>query len=175
MLGAQVCNIGLIAIPARILLKPGALSDDERQVLCDHASYGAELLRRAKLQVLDVAGVVAEQHRERYDGSGYPYGLRGDAITEEARIVAICDAFDAMTHHRPWRVPLPTQVALRELERAAGVKFDPLLVRVFVDLMRSEFWRPTDMETFLTDGAEELEYVAARARMEALMGADNKH
>lgn len=172
VLGAQVCNIGMIAIPTRILLKPGGLSDDERQVLCNHASYGAELLDKAKLQVLEVASVVAEQHHERYDGSGYPCGLTGDAIAEEGRIVAICDVFDAMTHRRPWRAPLPIQTALSELDRVGGVKFDPLLVKIFVDLVRSEFWRPSNLDTFLAEGADELEYVAARSRMEALIGAD---
>ncbi len=175
VLGAQVCNIGMIAIPSRILLKTTGLGSDERNLLRDHASYGAELLRKAKLQVLDVASVVAEQHHERHDGSGYPRGLGGDAIAEESRIVAVCDVFDAMTHRRPWRAPLTIQMALRELESAAGAKFDPLLVKIFVDLVRSEFWRPSDMDTFLTEGAEELEYVSARARMEALIEADTKH
>ena len=125
--------------------------------------------------MLDVASVIAEQHHERHDGRGYPRGIGGDTITEEARIVAICDVFDAMTHRRPWRAALTSQMALGELESAAGTEFDPLIVKIFVDLVRSEFWRPSDMETFLTEGAEELEYVAARARMEALIGADTKH
>lgn len=175
VLGAQVCNIGMIAIPSRILLKTTGLEDNERNLLRDHASYGAELLRKAKLQMLDVPSMVAEQHHERHDGSGYPCGLRGEAIEEEARIVAICDVFDALTHRRPWRAPLTIQMALGELESSAGAKFDPLLVTVFVDLVRSEFWRPSDMDTFLAEGAEELEYVSARARMEALIGADTKH
>ena len=175
VLGAQVCNIGMIAIPSRILLKTTSLGDDERNLLRDHTSYGAELLRKAKLQMLDVSSMIAEQHHERHDGSGYPRGIGGDAIAEEARIVAICDVFDAMTHRRPWRAPLTIHMALGELESAAGAKFDPLLVKIFVDLVRSEFWRPSDMDTFLTEGAEEMEYVSARARMEALIGADTKH
>ena len=72
-------------------------------MLRGHTEYGAELLRKSKLQILDVAAVIAEQHHEHYDGSGYPHGLSGEAIAEEARIVAVCDAFDAMTHRRPWR------------------------------------------------------------------------
>ena len=97
-----------------------------------HTQYGAELLRKSKLQILDVAAVIAEQHHERYDGSGYPRGLSGEAIAEEARIVSVCDAFDAMTHRRPWRpTPLSIQAALNELKHGAGSQFDPQLVQRF--------------------------------------------
>ena len=105
-----------------------------------HTQYGGELLRKSKLRILSVAATVAEQHHERYDGSGYPRGLSGVAIAEEARIVAICDAFDAMTHPRPWRPnPLSIQAALNELKRGAGSQFDGQFVVTFVDLVRREF------------------------------------
>jgi response regulator RpfG family c-di-GMP phosphodiesterase len=169
-LGAQLCNIGMIAIPARILQKPRGLSDGERHVLCDHTRYGAELLRKSRVRILDVASVIAEQHHERYDGSGYPLSLGGEAIAEEARIVAVCDAFDAMTHSRPWRVaPLPIQSALNELKQGAGTQFDPLLVTAFVDLIEREFWEHDDFDAFLAEGADQLEYVRARMRMEAFI------
>jgi HD-GYP domain-containing protein (c-di-GMP phosphodiesterase class II) len=82
-LGAQLCNIGMIAIPARILQKPRGLSDGERHVLRDHTRYGAELLRKSKLKALEGAAAIAEQHHERYDGSGYPLGLSGEATVRE--------------------------------------------------------------------------------------------
>lgn len=168
--GAQLCNIGMMAVPARILQKRGALSADEYDVLQDHTRYGSELLRKAKLQVLSVASLVAEQHHERYDGNGYPAGLSGEAIAEEARIVAICDAFDAMTHQRPWRLdPLSIERAFNELENAAGGQFDPRLVDAAVDTMRREYSQNDDFNAFLEEGANEIEYVRVRARMEALI------
>ncbi len=150
--------------------KPRGLSDSERQVLHGHTQYGAELLRKSKLRILDVASTVAEQHHERYDGGGYPHGLSGGAIAEEARIVSVCDAFDAMTHRRPWRAtPLSIQAALQELKRGMGSQFDPQLVNAFVDLVRREFWEHDDFDAFLAEGADELEYIRARNRMEAFI------
>ena len=136
-LGAQVCNIGMVAIPSRILLKPGNLSSDERQIVRDHARYGAALLRQSKLQGFEVAAVLAEQHHERYDGTGYPNELGGESIAEEARIVAISDAFDAMTHRRPWRGKLSAESAIDELKRQAGRQFDPRLVDAFVESIQA--------------------------------------
>lgn len=172
-LGAQLSNIGMMAIPTRILRKPRGLSDNERNILCAHAQVGAELLRKSKLKVLEVAAVIAEQHHERYDGSGYPRGLAAGAITEEGRIVAICDAFDAMTHRRPSRLtPLSIEAALNELKQGAGSQFDPLLVNAFFELVEREFSQHDDFDVFLAEGADEVEYVRVRARMEALI-ADN--
>lgn len=169
-LGAQLCNIGMIAIPTRILLKPGNLSEGEHHIVRDHTRYGAELLREAKLQMFDRAAIVAEEHHERYNGSGYPTGLVGEAIAEEARMAAICDAFDAMTHQRPSRaIPLSSQAALEELKRCAGEQFDPRLVDVFIDLFQRELSQHADLDAFLAEGADEFEYVRARARMEALI------
>ena len=97
----------------------------------DHTKYGAEILRRSKLRILEAASLIAAQHHERYDGGGYPTGLRGEEIGEEARIVAICDSFDAMTHRRPWREsPLSVQAALNEISRGAASQFDPITCRL---------------------------------------------
>jgi putative two-component system response regulator len=171
-LGAQLCNIGMMAMPTRVLQKPGGLSEGERRVLRDHTRYGAELLRNSKLSKLDMASVIAEQHHERFDGDGYPHGLSGATISEEARIVSLCDAFDAMTHPRPWRrTPMSIPAALREVERCAGRQFDPALVTPFVELVRSEFREHDDFDAFLAEGADEFEYVRARARMEAFLDA----
>ena len=172
MLGAQLCNIGMMAIPARILQKRRGLSDSEQQVMRAHSQYGADLLRKSRLRSLDVAAVMAEQHHERYDGSGYPRGLRGEAIAEEARVVAICDAFDAMTHRRPWRSDaMSIQSALNEITRGAGNQFDTRLVSAFVELIRREFWEHENFDAFLAEGADELEYIRARTRMEALIAS----
>lgn len=169
-LGAQLCNIGMMAIPARVLQKRRGLSNSELDVMRAHTQYGAELLRKSKLKMLNVAAILAEQHHERFDGSGYPGGLRGDEIAEEARVVSICDAFDAMTHRRPWRPsPVSIQTALNELKQGGGRQFDPQLVNAFIDLVRREFWEHDNFDAFLADGANENEYVRVRARREALI------
>ncbi len=168
-LGAQLCNIGMIAIPPRILLKPDSLSASERQIVGDHARYGGELLRQSKLQILNVAAMLAEQHHEHYDGTGYPVGLAGESIAEEARIVAICDAFDAMTHRRPWRAALSAQAAMSELKRQAGSQFDPWRVGAFINLFNRELTEREDLDVFLAEGADEFEYVRVRARMDAFL------
>lgn len=157
-------------MPARILQKRRGLSESERHVMRAHTQYGAELLRKSKLQIVDVAARVAEQHHERYDGSGYPHSLSGEAISEEARIVSICDASDAMTHRRLWRLnPLSVQAALNELRRGAGSQFDPQLANAFIGFIQREFWEHDDFDAFLAEGADELEYVRARTRMEVLI------
>lgn len=171
--GAQLGNIGMMAIPVRILQKRRGLSADEFLILRGHTQYGAEILRRSKLRILEVASVIAAQHHERYDGSGYPHGLSGEAISEEARIVSICDSFDAMTHRRPWReTPLSVPTALNEIGRGAASQFDPILAGLFVDLIRREFWKHDDFDTYLADGAREHEYVRARSRIEKLLRND---
>jgi HD-GYP domain-containing protein (c-di-GMP phosphodiesterase class II) len=148
-LGAQLSNIGMMAIPTRILQKPRGLSENERSILCAHTQFGAELLRKSKLLSLDVAVMVAEQHHERYDGSGYPRGLSGEAIAEEARIVAICDAFDAMTHKRPSRLtPLSTEGALNELRQGAGSQFDPRLVNALLSSLSASSRNTTTLMNF---------------------------
>jgi putative two-component system response regulator len=160
----------MIAIPTRILLKPGDLSDGERLVVQAHTQYGAELLSKSKMRMLDIASVIAAQHHEHYDGGGYPWGLSGESIAQEARLAAVCDAFDAMTHKRPWRrAPLSIQAALGELRQQAGAHFDPLLVNAFTDVFEREFSACNDLDALLSEGADEFEYVRARARMEALI------
>jgi putative two-component system response regulator len=173
--GAQLCNVGMMAIPVRILQKRRGLSAGELIILRDHTQYGAEMLRRSKLRMLEIASVIAAQHHERYDGSGYPKGLSGKEISEEARIVAICDSFDAMTHRRPWReTPLSIPTALGEISRGAAGQFDPILAGLFVDLVRREFWKHDDFDAFLANGAYEHEYVRDRARIEKLLKNDQE-
>lgn len=167
-LGAQLCSVGMLAVPAHLLQKSGQLSNVELHLIRDHARYGGKLLRRSNLHLLETGVVIAEQYRERYDGSGYPCSLRGDAIIEEARLVSVCDAFDAMTHCRPWRSTVMSKDrALEELRRCAGSQFDPSVVDAFTDLFRRDLSGWADLDTFLAKGAEEFEYVRARARMEA--------
>jgi putative nucleotidyltransferase with HDIG domain len=125
-LGGQVHDIGKTAVPAEILSRPGRLSALEYEMVRRHAEIGAEILSRASLPwpIADVA----LRHHERMDGSGYPGGLKGGEIILPARIVAVADVVEAMTHHRPYRQELGLQRALDEVRSGSGTLFDPDVV-----------------------------------------------
>ncbi|MFN4283697.1 MAG: HD-GYP domain-containing protein [Alphaproteobacteria bacterium] len=125
-LAAELHDIGKIGVPEHLLNKAGFMTDAELARIHEHAAIGAELLRG-----VDFPGPVADivaQHHERLDGSGYPHGLAGDEIMLEARILAVADAFEAMSNARPYRNAQGSEVALVELRRGAGVKYDARVV-----------------------------------------------
>jgi HD-GYP domain-containing protein (c-di-GMP phosphodiesterase class II) len=126
---ADLHDVGKVAIPDAILDKPGPLDDDEWVFMRRHTIIGERIVAAAPA-LGDVAFLVRASH-ERHDGGGYPDGLAGDEIPLGARIVAVCDTFDAMVADRPYRKALPDTVALEELERCAGTQFDPVVVRAF--------------------------------------------
>lgn len=128
-------DIGKIGIPTDILLKPGRLTKGERQVIETHPEVGERILRPID-RLQDVAWIVRNCH-EDYDGSGYPDGRAGRAIPLEARIILVCDAFDAMTSDRPYRKRLSVAEACRRLSEASGTQFDPELIPVFLDLVQT--------------------------------------
>ena len=127
-LGALFHDIGKIGIPNSILLKPGPLTDEERELIETHPALGAKIIAPID-QLQDVCGIVRSCH-ERWDGAGYPDRKAGEEIPLEARIIFACDAFHAMTTDRPYRSALDPQEALRRLEEAAGSQFDPRVVDV---------------------------------------------
>jgi putative two-component system response regulator len=133
---APLHDVGKIGIPDAILLKPSRLDADEMAVMRGHAALGAKILNGSRSRAMRLARIIAESHHERWDGAGYPAGLRGHAIPIEARIVALVDAFDALTHERPYRPATSTPAALAELRAAAGSHFDPELVEPFVRIVR---------------------------------------
>lgn len=124
--GAVLHDIGKMAIPDAILGKPAALDDEERQAMQTHAERGEAIVRR--IPGLEAAGPVVRHHHERWEGGGYPDGLSGHDIPLGARIVAVADAFDAMTTDRVYRRAFSYVKALQELEREAGAQFDPQVV-----------------------------------------------
>jgi putative nucleotidyltransferase with HDIG domain len=127
--GAVLHDIGKVAVPDHILLKPGPLDDDEWDTMRSHAQIGYDILRKAPW-LEDVAETV-RSHHERYDGSGYPRGLVGEAICLEARVFAVVDSYDAMRVERVYRGAFPRDVAVREIVSGSGVLYDPKVVTVF--------------------------------------------
>ena len=129
-LAATVHDVGKIGVPEHVLNKPGKLTEDEFAEIKAHAAKGAEIVSEmAKLRVLVPA---VRHHHERFDGTGYPDGLEGPATPLMARIIAVADAYDAMTSVRIYRPGMPTKQATAELQRFAGVQFDPVVVQAFL-------------------------------------------
>jgi putative two-component system response regulator len=124
--GAVLHDVGKIGIAERVLMKPGELTDAERTEMQRHPVIGAEILRPLRLGGL--IGPIVRGHHEWWDGSGYPDQLRGEAIPLGARIVSVADAYDAMTHARPYRAALSLDEARAEVARSRGTQFDPELV-----------------------------------------------
>jgi putative two-component system response regulator len=125
---APMHDIGKIGIPDGVLKKPGGLSPEERMVMNQHPAMGAELLGRSRIPLFRLAAEVALSHHERWDGTGYPHGLRGEAIPLSGRIVAVVDFWDALTMDRCYRPAFDDATALQMLVAQRGLAFDPHLV-----------------------------------------------
>lgn len=126
---APLHDIGKIAIPDSILHKPGALTADEAAVMRTHTTIGASILAGGDNALVIAAERIAMSHHERYDGLGYPNRLAGEEIPLEGRICAVADFFDALTHDRPYRLAVPREFVLLDIERAAGTQFDPRVAK----------------------------------------------
>lgn len=126
-------DIGKIGISDSILLKPGKLSDDEFQIMKTHASIGYSLLYEKDDEILSMAATIAHDHHEKFDGTGYPNGKKGDEISLEGRITAIADVFDALTSKRPYKEAWSFDEAIKYIRTCKYKHFDPKLVEVFLD------------------------------------------
>jgi len=129
-------DIGKIGIPDSILKKPDRLTDDEWKVMRTHSNIGERIAFEAP-EIKDIAHLILKHH-ERWDGKGYPFGLKGSEIPMECRILAIVDTFDAMTNDRPYRSALPVKEAISEICNCSGSQFDPELVHVFCKIQEGE-------------------------------------
>jgi HD-GYP domain-containing protein (c-di-GMP phosphodiesterase class II) len=121
--GAMLHDVGKIDMPTEILCKPAPLNDEEWDVMRTHPQVGYDLVR--KLPRLETAAEIVLAHHEAFDGSGYPHGLKGNAIPLTARILTIADSYDSMTHPHTQRPAMPQALAVREIERCSGSQFDP--------------------------------------------------
>jgi putative two-component system response regulator len=129
---AVLHDIGKLAIPDAILKKPGPLTPEEFAVMKTHPVLGAQILRESRNPVIQLAHEVCLHHHERWDGNGYPHGLRGDACSLEARIVGIVDVYDALTEKRVYKEVWPSDRVLSFFEEHAGTAFDPQLVGLLI-------------------------------------------
>ncbi|AZN33108.1 two-component system response regulator [Pseudoalteromonas sp. Xi13] len=130
---APMHDVGKIGIPDAILLKPGRLTPDEFDHMKQHAAIGAQILANSSSPLLQLAHKLAIEHHEKWDGSGYPNGLKGEQISVEGRIVAIADVFDALTSKRPYKEAWGVEEALEHMQAQAGKHFDPHLINLFVN------------------------------------------
>jgi HD-GYP domain-containing protein (c-di-GMP phosphodiesterase class II) len=131
-IGGRLHDIGKLAVPDNVLCKEGRLEEDELAQIQEHPKIGAKLILR--IAALRDAIPYVLYHHERWDGTGYPSGKAGEEIPVEARVLAVADAFDAMTSDRPYRPALSHDEALAEVERCAGTQFDPQIARIFLEL-----------------------------------------
>lgn len=132
---APMHDVGKIGIPDAVLRKPGKLDDEEWRVMREHVRIGAEIIGEHPSGLLRMARIIALTHHEKWDGSGYPKGLRGEAIAIEGRIVAIADVFDALTSERPYKRAWSVEDAIALLREQSGRHFDPSLVELFISQM----------------------------------------
>ncbi|MBY9027786.1 HD domain-containing protein, partial [Pseudomonas fluorescens] len=131
-LAAPLHDVGKVAIPDNILLKPGKLTGEEMAVIRTHATIGEKILAESGCELIQLGAQIAAGHHERWDGAGYPNGLKADEIPVAARVVAVADVFDALTTRRPYKEPMPLDVARNYLVENQGRQFDPTCVEAFL-------------------------------------------
>lgn len=129
---APMHDVGKLGTPDHILLKPGKLTPDEFEIMKHHAEHGFQILKGSSSAVLQAAAEIARTHHEKFDGSGYPRGLKGEFIPLFGRIVAVADVFDALTSERPYKPAWPVERARELIEGGAGQHFDPACVAAFL-------------------------------------------
>ena len=166
---ARLHDVGKIGVPDRILLSPLILAEAERQFISAHTLIGSELLSKSNMPQLKMAEEIARSHHEWWDGSGYPDRLAGERIAFHARIVAIVDVFDAMTHGRPYATASTPREALEEIKRRSGSQFDPAIVEVFIPMMQELCKKHDDLDFYLGRSALDSPFLIARRRISEMI------
>jgi putative two-component system response regulator len=164
-LAARLHDIGKIGVPDAILLKPDRLNNAETQIMRTHTTVGAELLSKSNIPHMQMAEEIARHHHEWWDGTGYPGHLSGSAVPLAARITALADVFDALTHQRPYKVAWPIDAALDEIARLKGRQFDPQLTDMFIVLVTRLRRDHIDVDSFLGQAAHGSPFLQARSRI----------
>jgi putative two-component system response regulator len=164
-LAARLHDIGKIGVPDAILLKPAKLNDAEMQIMRTHTTIGAELLSKSNIPHMQMAEEIARQHHEWWDGSGYPGNVSGSAIPLAARITALADVFDALTHKRPYKIAWPLDAALDEIASLKGRQFDPELTDLFIVMIGRLRHDHIDLDAYLGQAAHGSPFLQARARI----------
>ncbi len=126
-------DLGKIGIEDKILLKPGKLTNEEFEVMKTHPKIGYDILKNSKSEFLQAGAIIALSHHEKYNGKGYPKGLKGEDVHIYGRIVAISDVFDALTSERPYKKAWSFDKALNFIKEESGKHFDPKLVKIFIE------------------------------------------
>ncbi len=174
-LAARLHDIGKIGVPDAILLKPDKLNDAERQIMRTHTTVGAELLSKSNIPHMQMAEEIARSHHEWWDGNGYPGNVSGSAIPLAARITALADVYDALTHKRPYKVAWPLEAALDEIARLKGSQFDPQLTDLFIVLIGRLRKDQPDLDGFLGQAAHSSPFLQARARIWTALHRTNRN
>ena len=168
-LAARLHDIGKIGVPDRILLKTDELRAAEREMMGVHTLVGAELLAKSDIPQLRMAEDIARYHHEWWDGSGYPAKMKGKRIPIHARIVALADVFDALTHGRPYAPAWPIERALEEIQARRGTQFDPDLTDRFIELVRGLQREHADLDEFLGRAGRNSPFAQARNRIRLML------
>ena len=164
-MAARLHDVGKIGVPDAILLKPDKLNSAEQEVMRSHSTVGAELLSRSNIPHMQMAEEIARHHHEWWDGTGYPARLSGTAIPLAARITALSDVFDALTHKRPYKHAWTIDEALEEVARLKGRQFDPQLTDLFLVLIARLRRSHADLDAYLGEAAQQSPFLQARARI----------
>jgi putative two-component system response regulator len=147
-------DIGKLVIPDAILKKESGLTPDEREVIKKHAFLGSDIFKGTHSPLLKVSGIISLTHHERFDGTGYPQGLKGKQIPLFGRIVALADVFDALTSERPYKEAYDFDEAIEIIKGQSGAHFDPDIVSAFLKRIKRirQIWQATkDIESFITE------------------------
>lgn len=164
-IAARLHDVGKIGVPDAILLKPDKLNDAERQIMRQHTVVGAELLSKSNIPHMQMAEEIARHHHEWWDGSGYPGRLSGTAIPLAARITALADVFDALTHRRPYKKAWPIEEAVAEIASLKGKQFEPELCDIFLTLVRKLQRDHSDLDVYLGKAAQDSPFLQARSKI----------
>jgi putative two-component system response regulator len=174
-LAARLHDVGKVAVPDRILLSSEKLKEAERHFISAHTVIGAELLAKSNIPQLRMAEEIARHHHEWWNGEGYPSKLAGKRIPIHARIVAIADVFDALTHGRPFSPPWSMDRAIEEIRNRKGTQFDPELTDLFLELIARLRKEHVDLDEYLGRAGRNSPFLQARNKIRQLLAAEREN